>query len=458
MRSDTDGGGGLRRALGPGLLTVLVVGDILGAGIYVLVGEVATDLGGYLWVPFATAFVLAALTASSYVELASAHPHAAGSSRYVQVAFDRPALTFVTGFVVAASAMTTAAAVSRAVGGQYLTTFVDWPSAPVALGTILALSLVVWVGIAESARANAVMTLVEVSGLLLVIAAGVGGLFDGQVEPSRLLDGGAADPGAPAVLGATALAFFAYLGFEDAVHLAEEVKDPVRTFPRALFGGLVLVGLLYMGVVLSAGSLVDPDELGRSDTPLLDALGTGPVPVSDEAFALIAIVAVTNTALLALTTASRQVYGLAEQGAAPAVLGRVGRRRTPTVAIVGVAVVVGALAVTGGVRELADTTVALLLAVFAMVNATVLLLRRRAAPGGDRAGGPGDGDGAGGTPPAPPGGRQPYRTPGWAAALGGLGSLGLLANTLATGGIGLLVRLGALLGLALLVHVLTRRA
>jgi APA family basic amino acid/polyamine antiporter len=299
---------------------------------------------------------------------------------------------------------------------------------------------------------------VEVSGRLLVIAAGVGGLLDGQVEPSRLLDGGAADPGALAVLGATALAFFAYLGFEDAVHLAEEVKDPVRTFPRALFGGLVLVGLLYMGVVLSAGSLVDPDELGRSDTPLLDAIGTGPVPVSDEAFALIAIVAVTNTALLALTTASRQVYGLAEQGAAPAVLGRVGRRRTPTVAIVGVAVVVGALAVTGGVRELADTTVALLLAVFAMVNATVLLLRRRAAPGGDRGGGPGDGDGAGGTPSAPPGGRQPYRTPGWAAALGGLGSLGLLANTLATGGIGLLVRLGALLGLALLVHVLTRRA
>jgi APA family basic amino acid/polyamine antiporter len=445
VTSDSPRGGGLRRALGPGLLTVLVVGDILGAGIYVLVGEVASDLGGFLWLPFLVAMLLAGLTASSYVELASAHPHAAGSSRYVQVAFDRPVFTFMMGFVVAASAMTTAAAVSRAVGGQYLSAFVEWPAQLVALATIVILSVVVWVGIAESARANAVMTLVEVGGLLLVIAAGVGGFLDGTAEPSRLLETGGADPGTFAVLGATALAFFAYLGFEDAVHLAEEVERPARSFPIALFGGLAIVGLLYMGVTVSAGSLVAPDTLAASDTPLLDALATGPVPVSDEAFALIAIVAVTNTALLALTTASRQVYGLAEQGAAPAALARVGRRRTPTVAIVGVGGVVAVLAVTGGVRQLADTTVALLLAVFAVVNLTVLVLRRRAPAGAAEAG------------DDSPDAQKTFRTPTWAAVGGALGSAGLLANTLWTGGVGLLLRLAGLLGLTLVLYALTRR-
>ena len=429
--------GGLRRALGPGVLTVLVVGDILGAGIYVLVGEVAAEVGGLLWVPFLAAFVLAGLTASSYVELVTAHPHAAGTSRYVEVAFDKPAFTFVVGFVVAASAMTTAAAVSRAVGGQYLVAFGDFPAVPVALFTVGVLSLVVWVGIAESARANVVMTAVEVGGLLVVITAGIGGLLDGSSEPSRLLEGGGADSGAFAFLGVTALAFFAYLGFEDAVHLAEEVKRPKRSFPIALFAGLTIVGILYLAVTLSAGSLVDPAVLGRSETPLLAAIETGPIPISAEVFAVIATIAVANTALLALTTASRQVYGLAEQGAAPAVLGRVGRRRTPTTAIIGVGSVVAVLAATGGVRELADTTVALLLAVFATVNITVLVLRRR-GPAVDE--------------PA-----SSFRTPTVAAVLGALGSTGLLANSLVTGGWGLLVRLVSLLGLAMLVYLVTRR-
>ncbi|MCP4434596.1 MAG: APC family permease [Actinomycetia bacterium] len=428
---------GLRRALGPGVLTVLVVGDILGAGIYVLVGEVAAEVGGLLWVPFLMAFALAGLTASSYVELVTAHPHAAGTSRYVEVAFNRPAFTFVVGFVVAASAMTTAAAVSRAVGGQYLVAFGDLPTVPVALATVVLLSLVVWVGIAESSRANVVMTAVEVGGLLVVIAAGIGGLVDGTSEPSRLLEGGGSESGVFAFLGVTALAFFAYLGFEDAVHLAEEVKKPRRSFPIALFAGLAVVGILYLAVTLSAGSIVEPAELGRSETPLLAAIETGPVPISAEVFALIATTAVANTALLALTTASRQVYGLAEQGAAPAALARIGRRQTPTVAIVAVSAVVAVLVATGGVRELADTTVALLLAVFATVNVTVLVLRRRTTEAQET--------------------EAPFRTPSTAAVLGALGSSALLVNSLVVGGLGLLLRLASLLGLALLLYLITRR-
>ena len=419
------------------MLAVLVVGDILGAGIYILVGEVAADVGGLLWLPFLLALLLAAVTASSYVELVTAHPHASGSARYVEVAFGRPLLTFTVGFVVAASAVSTAAAVSCAVGGQYLRTFADLPVVPVALATVALLSTLAWMGIAESARANAVMTAVEVGGLVLVVVAGAAGLFDGSAEPSRLLESGTVEPGAAAVLAATALAFFAYLGFEDAVHLAEEVRDPVRAFPRALLGGLVVVGALYLGVTLSAGALVGGDELARSEAPLLAALDRGPLPVSDQLFAAIAVVAVANTALLALTTASRQLYGLAEQGAVPAILGRVGRRRTPAVAIAGVAGVVGALASTGGVRELADTTVVLLLGVFTVVNVTVVVLRRRARR-------------AGGSRPST------FRAPRPAAYLGAVGSAVLLVDTLVIGGVGLWLRLAALLGVGLVLYGLSR--
>ncbi len=416
---------------------MLVVGDILGAGIYILVGEVAHDVGGMVWLPFLLAFCLAFLTATSYVEMVSAEPHAAGSAHYVDLAFGRPLLTFLVGYVVAASAVSTAAAVSRAVGGQYLGTLFEAPVAPVALVMVLALSVLTWVGVAESARATAVMTVVEVGGLVLVIAVGALGLLGGAADPSRLLDSGTTHAGASGVLAAAALAFFAYLGFEDIVHLSEEVRDPRRAFPRALLGGLAVVGVLYMGVTVSVALLVDSAQLAASSAPLLEALEAGSLPIPAEAFAVIAIVAVTNTALLALTTASRQVYGLARKGSIPAMLGRVGRRHTPTRAIIGVAVVVGVLVVTGGVRGLADTTVALLLGVFTMVNITVLVLRRRRHDNAT-------------TQP------RPFRTPTALPIIGALGSAVLLVDTLIAGGLGLYIRLGVLFTLGLGLYALTR--
>jgi amino acid transporter len=264
----------------------------------------------------------------------------------------------------------------------------------------------------------------------------VAGLVDGSAEPSRLVVTGRADPGAGVLLGAVALAFFAYLGFEDMVHLSEEVHDPRRSFPRALFGGLAAVGVVYLGVTVAASVLVEPRLLARSSTPLLTALEQGPLAVPGEVFAVIAIVAVTNTALLALTTASRQVYGLAETGSVPAVLGWVGWRRTPTVAIVLVAAVVGTLAVTGEVRALADTTVVLLLGVFTVVNATVLALRpaaRRTTP-------------------------EARRVPAVVPALGAVASAVLALDTLARGGAGLWLRLAALLGLGAVLYGASRVA
>ncbi|MEZ5349074.1 MAG: APC family permease [Microthrixaceae bacterium] len=442
---------GLARVLGTGLLTVLVVGDILGAGIYILVGEVAAEVGGRLWLPFLLAMVLAAVTGASYAELAARYPHAAGSAHWVDVAYSRPLLTFLVGFVVACSAISTGAAVARAVGGRYLSVLIELPDVAVAVGTIVALSLLAWFGLAESARANAAMTAVEVGGLLLVVAAGVFGFLDGSADTSSLLGSAGPDAGWNAIVAATALAFFAYLGFEDAVHLAEEVRNPARAFPRALLGGLVVVGSLYLAVAVSAAVLVDPQRLSTSSKPLLDALDQGPLPVPAEVFAVIAIVAVTNTALLALTTASRQLYGLAEQGSVPSVFARVGTRHTEC-SDRGRGLVTAGLAATGGVRELADTTVVLLLAVFAIVNATVVVLRRRTAVDpGTGASHPSDdrGDSGGGSG---------FRTPLVLPFIGVVACSGLLVHTLLNSGAGLFVRLGVLLGLGGLLFLLGRRA
>ena len=146
-------------------------------------------------------------------------------------------------------------------GSQYLGAFVDAPAAPVALCIVAWLTVVAWLGVGTSARLVAVMTVVEVSGLLLVVAAGVTGWFDGSAEPARLVDPGSTGADSWGVFGAAALAFFAYLGFEDAVHLSEEVDDPARSFPMAMLVGLAVVGVLYVGVTMSVGSLLDPDVL-----------------------------------------------------------------------------------------------------------------------------------------------------------------------------------------------------
>ena len=423
----------LRRTLGTWSLFVFVVGDIFGAGIYLLVGVVEAEVGGLVWLPFLLAFVVAALTAGSYAELATRFPDAAGSAHYIDRAFGRPLLTAVVGLAVVASGLTAAATASRAVGGRYLAAFVDLPAAPVAVGVIAALTLLNHIGVKESARANVVMTAVEAGGLALVIVVGVAALAAGDGDPSRALDAGGTDPGVLGLLGATALAFFALLGFEDSVHLAEEVQDPVRSYPRALLGGLALTGAVYVVVTVIAAMVVPPGTMAGSTGPLLEVVDVGPLAVPRRLFSAIALAAVTNTALIALVTASRLLFGLGRGGTLPARLGRVHpRRRTPTAAVLVAGGVAAVLAATGELAGLAETTVVLLLCVFAIVDVSVLVLRRR--------------------PDEPPGFTVPRAVP----ALGAVVSVALVVDRLLDGGWPLAARLVALVGAGFVVHLVVR--
>jgi APA family basic amino acid/polyamine antiporter len=179
-----------------------------------------------------------------------------------------------------------------------------------------------------------------------------------------------------AIVAGTALAFYAMIGFEDSVNVAEEAEQPSRNYPRALFVGLAVAGGLYLLVTLTASYVVPTDQLSGSDAPLLEVVEVGPLDISTKLFAFIALMAVSNSALINMIMASRIVYGMAEQGIVSRLFARVlPERRTPIVAIVFTTLISAALITTGDLATLADTTVILLLFVFTIVNVAVLVLR-----------------------------------------------------------------------------------
>ena len=359
------------------MLTVFVIGDVLGAGIYALAGEVAGKVGGAIWTSFLLAGILAAFTATAYAELVTKYPQAAGAALYAHKAYRRPFLTFLIAFAVMCSGVASAATLATAFGGDYLSEFVTLPKMLVAAAFIGVLALVNFRGIKESVQLNLGLTAIELTGLALVVLIGATFLLDGGGDPARAFEFKAGEAVPIAILSGASLAFFALIGFEDSVNVAEETKEPSRIFPPALFLGLGIALVVYILVTLIAGMAVPVDTLSESDGPLLEVVQLGPLAINTKVFSAIALFALTNGALINMIMASRLIYGMASQGIVPPALGRVHPiTRTPWIAIIFVAVLAFVLVVVGDLETLADTTVLLLLFVFVGVNVAVLVLRR----------------------------------------------------------------------------------
>ncbi len=377
----------LRRVMGPKLLYFFVIGDVLGTGIYALTGSVAERVGGALWLPFLVAFAVAFLTAFAYLELVGKYPRAAGAALYTNRAFRRPFLTFVVAFAVMCSGITSASAAARAFAGTYLPAAVDvelsgTAVAVVAVAFVALLALVNFIGVAESVKANAVLTCVEISGLVIVIGIGGYALAGGKGDPGRLADIDTADTNwLLAVTAATSLAFFAMVGFEDSVNMAEETRDPARVFPRALLSGLATAALIYVLVALTSSLLVSAEDLSDAGSgALLEVIGVGAPGFPSWVFEWIGMFAVVNSALINMLMASRLLYGMAGERILPRSFGTVhAARRTPWVSILVTSAAAAVLVATAGedaVGKLGGTTALLLLCVFAVVNVAVLVLRR----------------------------------------------------------------------------------
>lgn len=350
------------------------IGDILGAGIYALVGKVAGLAGPDAWLSFLLSACLAALTGLTYAEFSSRYPLAGGASVYCRRVLGEQA-GFLVGTLVLASGITSAATVSRAFVG-YLEVFVAVPDLAASLGLLAVMSLINHAGIRESSRVNLVLTGIELTGLLLVIAAGIyalPGLPATQVS-ARLSPAWDFS----AILAGATVAFYSYIGFEDTANLAEEVRKPEHTLPWGIILAIVLTCLLYTLVSLTALLVLPLEQLSASQAPLLDVLSAAQVAVPASLFAAVALFAVANTGLLNLVMASRLLYGMAREGLLPRGLARVGAmRRTPFLAVWLAFSLAAVLAAWGEVRLLAQTTSLLLLWVFAALHLGLLVIHRR---------------------------------------------------------------------------------
>ncbi|WP_111509676.1 APC family permease [Mycobacterium kyogaense] len=365
-----------RRITGP-LLFLFILGDVLGAGIYALMGVLSEEVGGVLWAPLVIALVLALLTAGSYAELVTKYPRAGGAAVFAERAFGKPLLSFLVGFSMLAAGVTSAAGLALAFSGDYLATFVDVPAVPAALVFLLLVACLNARGISESLKTNVVMTVIELSGLLIVIAVVAVMLGRGQGDVGRVVDFPDGSTPALAILGGAIIAYYSFVGFETSANVVEEIKDPSRVYPKALFGALITAGVMYALVGIASSIALPASELSESSGPLLAVVAASGVGVPDWVFSLIALIAVANGALLTMIMSSRLTYGMAEQGLLPAVLTRVlPRRRTPWVAIVATTAVAMLLTVVGDLSTLAETVVLLLLFVFLSTNIAVLVLRR----------------------------------------------------------------------------------
>ena len=381
----------LKRALGPKLLLLFIVGDILGTGVYALTGDVAGEVGGAAWAPFLVAFAVATLTAFSYLELVTKYPQAAGAALYTHKAFGVHFLTFLVAFAVMSSGITSASTASKFFAENLAVVFdIDAGTTAVmiiALAFMAVLALINLRGVSESVKVNVFLTIVELTGLLIVILIGFYAMTQGNVDFSRVVVFETSEDRSTfvAITAATSLAFFAMVGFEDSVNMAEETQDPSRNFPRVMLTGLGLTAFIYVLVSIAAVAVVPVGQLADSETPLLEVVQAGaPDLPMDTLYPLISMFAVANTALINMLMASRLIYGMGKQDVLPRSLSAVlPGRRTPWAAIVFVTLVAFGLIIgvtqfmgEDTVEALGGTTALLLLGVFTIVNIACLVLKR----------------------------------------------------------------------------------
>ncbi len=394
----------LKRVLGPRLLLLFIVGDILGAGIYAVTGEMALEVGGIVWVPFLVAFFIATLTALSYLELVTKYPQAAGAALYTHKAFGIHFITFLVAFAVVCSGITSASTSANLLATNLLAGIngvggdvADGSAAVtvVAMAFMLLLAAINLRGVGESVKFNVVLTLVEMLALAIVIVIGflVIARGDGDLAQVATFDSGGDRGLFLAVTVATAIAFFAMVGFEDSVNMVEETQEPQKIFPRVMLTGLGIAVVVYILVAISVIAVIPQTDIeavvADEGKVLLNvvSLGAPDFPV-DKIFPFLTVFAVANTALINMLMASRLLYGLAQQDVLPRTLGKVlPVRRTPyagiafsTVLALGLIFAVTFLADTSVIKALAGTTALLLLGVFAVVNVACVILRRDDSP------------------------------------------------------------------------------
>lgn len=364
--SGVAGNGPFERTLGLVQVTTSGVALIIGAGVYVLLAPATARAGSLVWVSFIVAAVLCGLSAFSYMEMVSMFPKAGSEHEFARQVFPLR-IAFVVGWAMSLALVVASATVSLGFA-RYLSAFVDVDERVGALGILVLVAIVSWLGMGRAIRVVAAFAVVEVGGLVLAIVIGIPRLGDHSLTSGGSVDG---------VLSAAALIFFAYIGFDEVTSLSEETRDPERTMPRALLLALAISTVLYTGVAIAGVSVLGADELGRSTRPMADILESGLGGSSSDVVSLIALFSTASTVLLALTAAARIMFGMASTGHLPGSLARVHKGRVPQNSLVLGTGIAAALIMLEDLDLLAAATDALVYLMFLVTNSALIILRKR---------------------------------------------------------------------------------
>lgn len=354
------------RVLGLTHVTASGVGVIIGAGIYILIGPATEKAGGLVWASMLLASALCALTAFSYMELTSMFPRAGSEHEFARQVFPQW-VAFTTGWGMAIALIVASGAVSLGFA-RYLQEFVDINEHISSLLLLACVCIVSLSGMQNARWLVIVLSSIQVAGLAIVVIVGAHHIGD-----VNLMEGN----GFGGVLAGASIIFFAYIGFDEVITLAEETHDPHRTVPRALILALGISTVLYVLVSIVAVSVLGPTALAMSTQPLTDVMREAIGGVSVKIIAAVALATTANTTLLATTAASRMMYSMGSTGVIPRFFGEVHDNRTPRAATIAVASGAGVLSVIGGLSLLAAATNALIYLMFLVVNVVVIMLRKQ---------------------------------------------------------------------------------
>ncbi|MFW9825063.1 MAG: APC family permease [Candidatus Thorarchaeota archaeon] len=364
----------LKRRVSLFALTVYGVGNVLGAGIYSLIGEVVGITGNLSWLPFIVASITGALTGLSYAELSAMYPKSAAEFVYTEEAFKKRILSFILGWIIIFSGLFSAATVALAFG-SYVSGLIGIPS--IFLKVIFAAILVIilsgvnLVGIKTSTRTNIVFTLIEASGLIIIIIIGIP--FFGTVNYFEL----PTTSNVGALFSSVALIFFAYIGFEDIANIAEEVKEPHKNLPRAIIYSIIITTIVYCLTAISVVSILDYNIIAVSDAPLNEVAAVVLGPIGGIVMSSIALFATANTVLIMLIVTSRMMYGMARDKALPEGLGKISPKyRTPYISVIITLCITIIPILFGDISLVAHATVFGVLINFILVNLSLIALRK----------------------------------------------------------------------------------
>ena len=371
----------LKRCLSLSEIVIYGVGLILGAGIYVLIGSAAGIAGNMLWLSFALAATVASFTAMSYAELAALFPEAGAEYVYARNAFGWEKVAWMFGFIAIVIGFSTASAVALGFA-RYLAYFVPFNQVALAISLVVVMSAINFWGIKQSARFNAVATTIEVGGLLLVIVVGGYFIIKGDFPLANLTELPPAPVGSElpwlSIVSASALIFFAYMGFEDIANIAEEAENPTQTLPKAFIYALLISTVIYILVAIVAVSIVPFKELAAVEQPLSMIMSKLIGAKTSAIIAIIALFATANTVLITLIVCARMMYGMAKSNSLPSSLAKVHEaRQTPYVAIIVTGIISIAFLFFKEVEVLAAISDVGIFILFFVVNLSNIVLRYR---------------------------------------------------------------------------------